>query len=434
MAKQQVATFSGCFRETYRLRNILPEYHTLQRLTELELEFDGDRQKLLDAGTIFDLTYLVSQAIAVWVSPSVFLMSGDNHDEIFRHTNDPIPADSLTVKLSITLTVRPRVNTSKSHCSSLRFLLYWERASLLNESIQYAVEILLALCHDVAVETFSFTGIDETYRVAETSFEPLDAMTLEAFLLRQGPTLEKIDITSCQLSQESCQFIGDSSCKNLFLKVFACSLVDIGAIVAGCVVGRGPKRIALSMPTQDINPLGNLAPNNHIECLEFEYMKSASTVEPRDMQLFVVLLELCRSLKEFRWNFTRISDEAWKVLFESICNHPSLKKLYVRGACGLIDEEGRQRRTRIVLECLRRNASLDSIFMSPQERDEDMWRDLVMPLLHLNAFRRQLQTLDRDAEAVVSRALLGKVLLNVNHSPNLTLLCLVEHSGSLFGQ
>ncbi|GKY99633.1 hypothetical protein MPSEU_000917400 [Mayamaea pseudoterrestris] len=411
-----------CFTETDRLRSMLgPDISP--SFFELECEFKGDRQRLLQAGSLLDLESFIDAAVAVWMSPSVMVMTSDCRLRALRHFKGSFLPDRVACTMVITTTIR--MSSNSIHSPS--FMLHWDGHGILNESIQYVMELFMAMTHNLNVELLSVFAVHEIFlkTAAEKSgevIEPFDAMALDDFLSRHKETLLTVDLTSCLLSDASCRVLG-TFCGEV--KFFDCALVNVGALGSSMANGAGPKQVAIHLKsTQELSLLENLPVNNQIESLELGYIYEPSANEAQDVPAHVPLIKKCRALKRLSWFFFETSCEAWDVLMQSLQSHLSLTTFTI------MDQEwdavkDSKRRTMSVVQCLQKNQSIESFSMTWY--DFDIWETMVEPLLQVNAFRKRMRSVIATPNENLGRANLGKILHKVKHNRNLIRCCLEDN-------
>jgi hypothetical protein len=125
-----------------------------------------------------------------------------------------------------------------------------------------------------------------------------------------------------------------------------------------------------------------------------------------------------------------ISDEGWRLLFCSLWTHPRIHtvKLLHNGIESSLSAESTASRMHEVLQMLRRNSVVQTIDLSAELKDEEIYQNQIVPRLEMNrsCFEEQRRALKR-ADPCIRGQLLGRALHVVRYNPDLFFLFLSEN-------
>jgi hypothetical protein len=106
-----------------------------------------------------------------------------------------------------------------------------------------------------------------------------------------------------------------------------------------------------------------------------------------------------------------ISEENWTILCQSLKGHPTLTSLDLRSTSPRMPQNGEQKsaRKRVVAEMMKENRVLHTIELSYNEKDFQIYVDMIHPYLETNLYRPRVLGI-KKAEIQIRRALLGRAL------------------------
>jgi hypothetical protein len=125
---------------------------------------------------------------------------------------------------------------------------------------------------------------------------------------------------------------------------------------------------------------------------------------------------------------TEMSDETWSLIFRSLSTHPRINFMSIYRSVPRYSAEARISDMNAILQMLRLNTVVHKIELPDTFRDEEVYRNSIIPRLEMNCsyFRVQRQALKR-ADPSIRSQLLGRALHVVRYNPNLAFQFLSEN-------
>jgi hypothetical protein len=119
----------------------------------------------------------------------------------------------------------------------------------------------------------------------------------------------------------------------------------------------------------------------------------------------------------------QITDEGWYVMCQSVANHPAIESLSLHKTASrsrptndtylVMSEAEKTYRTQCLVEMLKVNTVVKEIDCLPDERDESIWRNEIVPRLEINKFRPRIGTV-KKIQGTSRAPLFGRALHTVN--------------------
>jgi hypothetical protein len=124
-----------------------------------------------------------------------------------------------------------------------------------------------------------------------------------------------------------------------------------------------------------------------------------------------------------------INDENWAVLCQSLRSHPTLYTLDLSATfhdlnAGIMPDTSKKHRCECIVELLHSNTVLRSIHLTRKERDENIWRESIVPHLQTRKCQPLIQEIKAVAEQPLRFKLFGRALVSVKTKPYLLYLFL----------
>jgi hypothetical protein len=136
-----------------------------------------------------------------------------------------------------------------------------------------------------------------------------------------------------------------------------------------------------------------------------------------------------RGLVDLDLQQNAISNDNWTILCESLQAHPTLTSLDLwstrprrpTGASIAVVDEQKAHRTRLLAEMMEQNTILQTIGLSRNERDEQIYTESILPCLGMNIYRARVLAINK-ADISLRRPLLGQALQTKSVRNNSNLL------------
>jgi hypothetical protein len=221
--------------------------------------------------------------------------------------------------------------------------------------------------------------------------------------------------------------------RDVELDIRDCSLVDdaVDAFVE-CLhqSDRGP--VKLHMCEIDSQILANaLTGNSRVTRFKPDF----DGTDDAGMAILFRALSNNRGLVELNLEDISISDHNWSTLCDSLQAHPTLTSLNLcatrpgnpGGGRIVLTDDQKTRRTRTIAEMVRDNTILQTITLSEEERDEQIYTGEIHPYLVTNLYRPRVLAVKKTKDRPFREKVLGRALYSVRSNPNLVWMLLSEN-------
>jgi hypothetical protein len=247
---------------------------------------------------------------------------------------------------------------------------------------------------------------------------PLSGESLSLFFRESQSCLHQVTLDNMALSEDLCNALGTMSRLDVEVKISGCSLSnDAGGAFVECLRSdsdRGP--VKLNKCRIDSQILAS-ALTGDSRVTQFE--RDSFGVSDTETAVLFAALANNRGLLDLDLYHNSISDENWSVLCVSLQTHPTLTRLNLQattpiaigpfGEAIILSDEQKAQRTRLLAEMARRNISLHTIALSADERDQQIYIEMIHPFLETNRYRPRVREL-KKVDISLRRPLLGLVL------------------------
>jgi hypothetical protein len=245
---------------------------------------------------------------------------------------------------------------------------------------------------------------------------PMSGQTLSVFFQESRSCLRKVFLSRMSLTEDQCRALATMSRLDVELDMFNCSLADdaAGAFI-GCLRSEnGP--IELDRCQIDSQILASaLTGTSRVTTLHLQLLYRNGDIYHG--RVFRALTNN-RGLLDLVLQHSSISNENWSVLCECLQAHPTLTSLDLRDTrqarplfgnkIELSDEE-KAHRTRAIAEMMQNNTALNSIDLSADERDQQIYTDWILPRLEMNIYTPRVLAIMKT-DIALRRPLLGLAL------------------------
>jgi hypothetical protein len=238
---------------------------------------------------------------------------------------------------------------------------------------------------------------------------PLSGAGLTLFFQESRSCLRKVTLDRMVLSEDQCLALATMSRLDVELVIHDCSLADdaAGAFVE-CLQqsDRGP--IKLDRCEIDNQILANaLTGDSRVTRLKpYKYYSRVSN----DIAILFMALANNRGLVNLDLLGYPISDENWTILYQSLSLHPSLTNLKLRSTRPTFLTDGQKaHRICLLAEMVQYNTSLHTIEVTPYDRDQKIYTEMIHPYLETNRYRPRVLAITKAA-IPLRRPLLGLAL------------------------
>jgi hypothetical protein len=260
----------------------------------------------------------------------------------------------------------------------------------------------------------------------------LSGAALSLFFQESRDSLQKFTLSFMILSEDQCLALGTMSRLDVELNLNWCSLADdsADAFVECLQSDSGPVNLDLCQIDSQI--LANaLTGDSRVT----RYQPDSYDADDTDKAILFRALANNRGLVELNLYGHPISDKNWTILCESLQAHPTLTSLnleYTRPgspAAGRITMSAEQKvhRTRVLAEMMQQNTVLQTIRLSEDERDEQIYTEEIRPYLVTNQYRPHVLAIKKTKDRPFREKVLGRGLYSVRSSPNLVWMLLSEN-------
>jgi hypothetical protein len=262
---------------------------------------------------------------------------------------------------------------------------------------------------------------------------PLSGAGISLFFQESRDDLRTVTLRDMTLSEDQCLALATMSRLDVEPHMFECSLADdaAGAFVEYLHQSdRGP--VKMDMCKIDSQIIANaLTGDSRVTSLKPDYRWT----DDADMAIFIRALANNRGLVHLDLYGDPISDENWSTLCDSLQAHPTLTSLNLcatrpgnpGGGRIVLTDDQKTRRTRTIAEMVRENTILQTITLSEEERDEQIYTGEIQPYLVTNLYRPRVLAVKKTKDRPFREKVLGRALYSVRSNPNLVWMLLSEN-------
>jgi hypothetical protein len=240
-----------------------------------------------------------------------------------------------------------------------------------------------------------------------------------AYLMEQCQSVKVLKFEQTALDEDHCFVLGAYSKPDLEIELTQCKLTSAGTIALAEVLGRnqGPTKID-GCDNIDTFVLANgLRGNSRLKSLR---PRISNILEVRNRQV----LAIADALKENKGlaflnlsHDSSMSDEGWDAVCDSLKTHPTLQVLNL-DSDAFEDPAVLKSRIQALLEMVKMNLSLHTIYLHEHLSRHELFRGSVLPYLETNRLRPRLLAIQKTRPITYRAKVLGRALLAVRTDPN----------------
>jgi hypothetical protein len=368
--------------------------------TEVELLPHLTPLDILATGVTWDEFRRFLRNKIVWMTPDVYVcftwISVEDHPEVLT-----LGANNVNITLRVYVTPGTAAAVATATCD-------------------FAVR-LLATCEE---RDLSIEGSGNSV--------PLSGAGLSLFFQESRSCLRQVTLQSMALSEDQCLALATMSRLDVELNLNWCSLSNnaAGAFVECLQSDRGP--VNLDCCRIDSQILANaLAGDSRVT----RFLPDFDETDDSGMAILFRALANNRGLGDLDFGGDPISDENWTILCQSLQAHPTLTCLNLRatrprGPGGVritMSAEQKVHRTRVLAEMMQQNTVLQTIRLSEDERDEQIYTEEIRPYLVTNQYRPLVLAIKKTKDRPFREKVLARAVYSARSSPNLVWMLLSEN-------
>jgi hypothetical protein len=354
----------------------------------------------------------------LWLSKRVYIVNR-NGDRALHSAPDFRSASACAPQLSLSF------RTLHSHRQTLGSgsLVVWlqtanEEGEQQEESdakaIRQVVDLLLSLlqswkCISVRLQ------VNRGDRILYTSNDSFAMFTA-------GPTLKELELINVNLLGSQCRILGHVQGEQMKLTLWDVIMSDMAVFSAGLAQNLGPTKMEVwtMLGSSGLDLLATFSKNTRLK--QF-VCGGAAALQSENIDLIVAALTMNQGLEHLKLSCS-ISSYAWAVLWNAIERHPALIHADIRNSCSDIETTCIRDYTRVVAGCMKTNEILQKIDISSRHRDDNIWRQLVLPALETNKYRPRFESVWKIDSHDQRDAVIAKALASVQTKPHLLYLAL----------
>jgi hypothetical protein len=227
---------------------------------------------------------------------------------------------------------------------------------------------------------------------------PLSGPALSRFLTH-SPAIKGAELTQFGLDVEQCRaLVAIENHRDGFeITLSYCSLTEAGepVLFEGIRRNRGPT--TLHGCRFNMRPFAEALRGN----TRIKQFGSGSDVSITDGVVLFLLQALAENIgiEKLDLSYLSINDESWDVMCQSLANHPATEYIRVDwhnehsrppSSTLVMPEAKKTYRTQCLVEMLKVNTVVKEIDCLPDDRDQSIWRNEIVPRLEINKFRPRI--------------------------------------------
>jgi hypothetical protein len=240
----------------------------------------------------------------------------------------------------------------------------------------------------------------------------VNAPTL-AFLMEQYQSLKDLKLINLEIDEGHCRVLGVSSRSGLKIELFQCKLTSAGTSALAEVMGsnQGPTKLIHCMI--DYSVLANgLRGNSRLKSLtlcDSQYRVGGS----RELCAIADALKENKGLDDLDLGRdSRMNDETWDAVCDSLKTHPTLQVLNLGMFIGALSSPAKLKsRIRAIVDMLKESMSIDTIHMDHRYMELGLFQESVIPYLETNKFRPRVRAIQKTRPIAYRVKVLGRALL-----------------------
>jgi hypothetical protein len=303
------------------------------------------------------------------------------------------------------------------------------------DSIAQAFKAIHLLCRLLTTSGARVVEFDST--VNNRDICPFSGLALSQ-LLQQCPSLVQLRLKLFALDEEIVRALWVGAGTNIEIVLDSCTTMLSGtnALIESLRLNRGPTQLLWCGIPTEVFATG-LRGNTNVKILKL-YPRSHRDplITDGDIRNLVQSLSQNQGLLQLDFGQHYICDDNWDMLCQSIARHPALERMDVTRESGeyiqAFSELQKTERTEMLAEMLKVNTVLHNITLTPQDYNQRILSDEILPRLLVNKYRPRVRALRTQNNDNFLRAkLLGRALHSVNVHPTIIWIFLTSHKDHL---
>jgi hypothetical protein len=259
-------------------------------------------------------------------------------------------------------------------------------------------------------------------------------------------TLQQVTLECLTLNQEHCRALMSATNPSLSLTLFLCTILEEGTdAFVECLQGDcGPTELfnctlGVRALTKSLGGSSRRLRSLHVDRL--------TSFHDTDMAALVAALGANQGLTHFTFSNHAIGENNWNRLCQALKTHPSLESVNLQGTGDTSSASqnlekvegmyGEQKAFRMLAlaEAIEENTVLHTLVLSPDETDDEIFEESIVPHLETNLFRPRVIAVKHAVRHPLSfrQKVLGRALQSISRNPNLLWCFLSENIDAAFG-
>jgi hypothetical protein len=253
-----------------------------------------------------------------------------------------------------------------------------------------------------------------------------------AYLMEQCQSLKLLSFISLEMDEDHFRVLGAFSRPGLEIALTYCKITSAGASASVEVLGRnqGPTKL-YRCEIDNLVLADGLRGNSRLKCLKPRFSDDLD-VGNQEVLTIVGAVKENKGLVDLDLSCgSSVNDETWGAICASFETHPTLEVLDLRGAF-TISPAGLNSRIQALVDMLKVNMSIHTIYLNNQFRHHELYRESIVPYLETNKLRPCVLAIQKTRPIAYRTKVLGRALLAVRTDPNRLWMLLSDNAEVVF--
>jgi hypothetical protein len=238
-----------------------------------------------------------------------------------------------------------------------------------------------------------------------------------AYMMQQCQSLKFLFLRYLDMDENHCRLLGDYSRPDLEIVLDRCKITSAGAASLAEVLGRNQGPTTLDDCGIDNSSLANgLRGNSTLKSLKLRITSSPEDGN-REVLAIADALRENKGLVSLTYG-SRISDETWDAVCDSLETHPTLEVLDLRSREAVMAPTVLKSRIQALVDMMKANMSIHTIQLEDQYYEHKLFKESVISYLETNRLRPRLLAIQQTLPQMYRFKVLGRALLAVRSDPN----------------
>jgi hypothetical protein len=253
--------------------------------------------------------------------------------------------------------------------------------------------------------------------------------------MEQCQSLKNFSLMFLKMDEDHCRVLGAYSRPDLEIVLERCEFTTTGASALVEVLRRnqGPTKLDLCR-IDNVVLADGLRGNSRLKSLTTRISDNLE-VGNREVLAIAGALRKNRGLVDlFPCYCSRMSDEMWDAICDSLKTHPTLQTLNLRASYAdpIIAPAVIASRIQALVDMMKVNLSIHTIHLNSHDSQHETFRESVIPYLKTNRFRPRIRAIQKTRPITYRAKLLGRALLAVRADANKLWMMLSENAEVAF--